>query len=442
MKKMSFHEPEGLAACADESGAYHCDRAERPAYARRFRQTFGFYDHLAAVEDETGWHHIRPDGSDAYGRRFQWTGNFQGGLCAVQDETGFFHIRPDGRDAYPQRFSYAGDFRYGIAVAWSAGAAFHIHEDGSRLNDQCYECAGQFHKRHAVVRDAGGWFHVGMDGREISPLRWRRAEDFYNGIALCEDGRGRVVRLRENGFYTLAPFSPAPLSPKDLRRMIEEDGACAAVFLRHAEREDFDMSATWGNDARLTEAGVQTSRALGAVFRGIPAAARCSPLLRCRRTAFHLLEGAGISGNCGNENINENVNTNGDENGNVHENTNVIVRDDAMLGAPGCFFDGSGAHEARMRRLGIERFTAEYMECGRLAGMAPLESEAERLLAHLESCMTRPLNWLVTSDIYVACLLHFAGLRTAAASSWVSFLEGVALVRTKEFDLQIWRFIP
>jgi hypothetical protein len=82
------------------------------------------------------------------------------------------------------------------------------------------------------------------------------------------------------------------------------------------------------------------------------------------------------------------------------------------------------------------------MECGRLAGMAPLESEAERLLAHLESCMTRPLNWLVTSDIYVACLMHFSGLRTASAGSWVRFLEGVALVRTRRDGLRLWRFEP
>lgn len=414
MKKMSYHEPEGLAACADESGAYHCDREERPAYKRRFRQTFGFYDQLAAVADETGWYHIHPDGSDAYARRFQWTGNFQGGLCAVLDNTGFFHIRPNGLDAYPQRFSYAGDFRYGIAVAWADGAAFHIHEDGSRLNDYCYECAGQFHKGHAVVRDARGWFHVGIDGREMYSMRWRRAEDFYNGIALCEDMRGRVVRLRENGFYTLTPVSLSPIFPEDLRRMIELEGARATVFLRHAEREDFDISLSWGNSAKLTGEGDRTSRILGAIFQGIPASARCSPLLKCRQTARNLLEGAGLS--------------------------NETVQDDAMLGAPGCFFNGSGAHAARMRALGIENFSAEYMECGRLAGMAPLESEAERLLVHLECCLTHPLNWLVTSDFYVACLMHFSGLRMATANNWVRFLDGVALVQSIRNGVNLRRF--
>lgn len=411
--KLSYHAPEGLAACQDENGAYHCDRNDQPAYQRRFHRSFGFYDGLAAVVDDSGWYHIRPDGSDAYARRFQWTGNFQGKLCAVQDGQGFHHIRADGTDAYPQRFSYVGDFRYGIAVAWEGGKAFHIREDGSRLNGYAYECAGQFHKGHALARDDDGWFHVSIDGKEISPARWRRAEDFYNGVALCEDHRGRMVRLRENGFYTLIPFQTEPLFPSALRCLIE-GGARAAVIIRHGKRQHIDDAVTWGNEASLTEDGAKTCLRLGSLFQGIDSAAFSSPLRRCMQTATNLLQGAGLSGD---------------------------AIQDGLLGNPGCYFDGSFRHEGPMKSEGRFKFVEEYITVGRQVGMRRLESESEALLAHMEGKMAKPLNWFVSHDIHVACLMHFCGLRAACEVDWVRFLEGIAIVKLPSGSVRIHRFL-
>ena len=84
---LSFHAP-GLAAARDASGAFHIDTTGRPAYARRFLRTFGFYEGLAAVESEQGAFHLRADGSELTGGRYAWCGNFQDGRCTVrgQDE--------------------------------------------------------------------------------------------------------------------------------------------------------------------------------------------------------------------------------------------------------------------------------------------------------------------------------------------------------------------
>ncbi|MCW8140838.1 MAG: methyltransferase, partial [Planctomycetota bacterium] len=69
IRAMNFHMPEGLAAVADESGAYHLDVAGRPRYEQRYREAFGFYCGLATVRDDAGYFHIDSTGRPAHSRR-------------------------------------------------------------------------------------------------------------------------------------------------------------------------------------------------------------------------------------------------------------------------------------------------------------------------------------------------------------------------------------
>jgi SAM-dependent methyltransferase len=205
---LTFHAP-GLAPVRDSSGAYHIDPSGTPAYARRFRRTFGFYEGRAAVEDESGAHHIDVRGQDVGSRQFAWCGNFQGGRCTVRDAGDrYFHVGEDDEPAYAERWRYAGDFREGAAsVQVDTGMHHHIDVNGRRINGRDFIDLDVFHKGFARARDATGWFHVRRDGRPAYDPRFAAIEPFYNGQARCErfdesliviDEAGReLLRLRE-----------------------------------------------------------------------------------------------------------------------------------------------------------------------------------------------------------------------------------------------------
>ncbi len=193
---LKFHAP-GLAPVRRGGEAWHIDPAGSPAYGRRFRRTFGFYEGLAAVEGEDGWHHIVPSGADAYASRFAWCGNFQGGRAVAREAAGrYLHLRNDGAPAYRDRWSYAGDYRDGAAVVKRHdGLATHIDPDGRALHGQWFADLDVFHKGHARARDREGWFHVDSRGEALYRHRFATLEAFYNGQAFVErhDGSQTVI---------------------------------------------------------------------------------------------------------------------------------------------------------------------------------------------------------------------------------------------------------
>ncbi len=205
---LKFHAP-GLAPVRDGSGAFHIDGRGEPAYGRRFRRSFGFYEGLAAVDSAAGWHHIDDKGQDAYRERWDWCGNFQGGRCTVRAEDGRYgHIRPDGGLVVGLRWRYAGDYRDGVAVVQGEdGRSTHITADGSFLHGSCFEDLDVFHKGYARARDAAGWMHVDGAGRPIYAARFASVEPFYNGQARAERWDGALEVIDETGrsLVTLRP---------------------------------------------------------------------------------------------------------------------------------------------------------------------------------------------------------------------------------------------
>jgi hypothetical protein len=198
---LKYHEP-GLAPAKNDTGAFHIGVEGRPAYDKRFRRTFGFYENLAAADSGQGWTHVHPDGTPLTTTRYAWCGNFQGGKCTVRGEDGLYHhIDGDGQPLYDERYLYAGDYRDGIAVARRASDAMCIHVDdkGEELNDRSFLDLDIFHKGYARARDDRGWFHVRANGRQAYEIRFAVVEPFYNGVALCETLGGERVLLSESG---------------------------------------------------------------------------------------------------------------------------------------------------------------------------------------------------------------------------------------------------
>lgn len=237
---LSFHAP-GLAAARDASGAFHIDTAGCPAYARRFRRTFGFYEGLSAVESEEGAFHLRPDGSELTGERYAWCGNFQDGRCTVRGGDGrYFHLDREGGAVYAERYAYAGDFREGSAVVQEdSGLHLHIDRHGRPLNARRFLDLDVFHKGYARARDARGWHHVDRDGAPLYPRRFAAVEPFYNGQSRVEreDGSLAVIDERGEGVCELRPASRSELEglSGDMVGFWRTQVLCTAAELRILE---------------------------------------------------------------------------------------------------------------------------------------------------------------------------------------------------------------
>lgn len=210
---LKFHAP-GLAPARDVSGMYHIDGAGEPAYARRFRRTFGFYEGLAAVDAGDTWHHVSRDGNPAYAERWSWCGNFQGGRCTVRDASGRYgHIGRDGHPVYPLEYRYAGDFRGGIAVVQrDDGYSTHIDAKGDEVHGHWYVDLDVYHKGYARARAEDGWLHVDRDGHPVYRRRFAAVEPFYNGQARVEREDGGLEVIDEAG-QTVVELRPARRSP-------------------------------------------------------------------------------------------------------------------------------------------------------------------------------------------------------------------------------------
>lgn len=207
---LKFHAP-GLAPVRRGQRGWHVDVHGQPAYERRFRRTFGYYEGLAAVLADDGWHHIDAHGDDAYPQRYDWCGNFQGGRCPVRERGGsYLHLDRSGQPAYAERWRYAGDFRDGVGVVQASdGRSTHIDVNGQLLHGRWFADLDVFHKGFARARDERGWVHVDRRGEAAYTRRFAAIEPFYNGQARVErfdegleviDERGRqAVELRAVG---------------------------------------------------------------------------------------------------------------------------------------------------------------------------------------------------------------------------------------------------
>lgn len=401
-KALSFHYPEGVAAVADKTGAYHIGLDGMPLYAQRYRETFGFYCGLATVRDNSGYFHIDPTGHPAHKTIFKWAGNFQEGLCAVLTADGYCHVDTHGQPTYEQRYLYVGDFRYGIAVAHSEEGTLHIRSDGSRLNTSVHRDADPFHKGFAVVSDDAGYFHITKDGKPTHSHRFRKAEPFYNGISRCLTHDGRQMLLRENGFYTYACKPNARIHVQDIPNLIR-NGCRVALYLRHGERYS-RPHGQWGNDLALTPKGIADSKKLG---RALGDCGECSfhssPIMRCRQTVLSIAEG--MLG---------------------HTPHPALLKIDCALGSPGPFSDMDKPD--RFQPDEFSDVADRYIESGFHNGLKPLSECCERIASYLRSSASTPISIFATHDFFVAGMQRFLGLRHPKNGDWVQFLEGVCLI--------------
>lgn len=401
-KTMSFHHPEGLAAVADETGAYHITQDGEPLYPHRYLEAYGFYNGLASVRDEFGFFHINALGTPVHQNRFAWSGNFQEGLCAVKTQEGYCHIDMSGTPVYANRYCYVGDFRQGVAVVHTANGAFHIRQDGSRLSSAIYRDADPFHKGYAVVSDESGYFHVGKEGQPAHPYRYRRAEPYYNGVARCIKHDGRQVFLHENSFYTYVSEPDARIEVHDIPELIKK-GRRVALYIRHGERLPRPQGQ-WGEDIPLTPKGIKDAINFGTLLSSCgDCAFHTSPVRRCRQTALSIAQGMLF-----------------------RQIDSASTAESNLLGSPGPFNDQNEPHDFLPDEF--QSVTSHYIETGYHRGLKPLSLACEEIIGYLRTSMFKPLNIFVTHDLFVAGLQRFLGLRHPTTDNWIQFLEGVCLI--------------
>ena len=257
LEVLKYHAP-GLAPARDATGMYHIDAAAKPAYGRRFRRVFGFYDGVAAVDGGDGWFHIYPDGAAAYTPRWHWVGNVQGGRCPVRDADGrYAHIRRDGTAVSAARWRYAGDFRDGVAVVQAEdGRSAHVDTEGALLNGRWFVDLDVFHKGFARARDERGWMHVDVRGVPAYTRRFAMVEPFYNGQARVErfDGAREVIDERGDPLVELSAARTDPFHAASAE--LVSFWRCEAVFaaVRAGIFDRLPLDAAPAPEARLLDA--------------------------------------------------------------------------------------------------------------------------------------------------------------------------------------------
>ena len=183
-------------------------------------------------------------------------------------------------------------------------------------------------------------------------------------------------------------------------------GCRVSLFLRHSERPPIDPSdKTFGQALALTPQGAAFARNAGrhlAGFDDVRFAA--SPMVRCRMTAQCIAEGMGLP--------------------------NAPVADEPRLGL-GCFYyEDPGNLQDAMRRQGYLSYMLGYFRNGVAPYSRPLDVATEMMTAWLKDATVRPLNVLVSHDIFVASLLTGLKVRTYTADNWVGFVHGAAIIHT------------
>lgn len=263
-----FHPP-GLAPVRRANQAWHVDAAGRPAYASRFRQTFGYYEQRAAVDEGQAWFHIGLDGQPIGTSRHAWCGNFQEGRATVRGfDHHYHHVDHEGRAVYERRWRYVGDFRDGIAVVQANdGRSTHIDRSGAVIHGRWFEDLDVFHKGYARARDRRGWMHVNPRGEPAYARRFAAVEPFYNGQARVETLEGGLQVIGEDG-RALVELRAAASSDfmqlsSDLVGYWRTHAIAAAVELELFDRLPDDADALAAACGISTERLLRLLRALG-----------------------------------------------------------------------------------------------------------------------------------------------------------------------------------
>ena len=195
-------------------------------------------------------------------------------------------------------------------------------------------------------------------------------------------------------------------------------GGRVSLFLRHSERPPIDPNdREFGRTLPLTPQGITLARDAGkhlAGFTDVRFAA--SPMVRCRMTAQCIAEGMGLS--------------------------DVPVTDEPRLGL-GCFYYEDPENLQRiMRQQGYLPFMLEYLRTGVAPYSRPIDVATELMTVWLKEATVRPLNVLISHDIFVASLLTGLKIRTYTAENWVGFVHGAAIVKMPNGDWHCHPCVP
>jgi hypothetical protein len=139
-------------------------------------------------------------------------------------------------------------------------------------------------------------------------------------------------------------------------------------------------------------------------------------MVRCRTTAQCIAEGMGLA--------------------------EVPVTDEPRLGL-GCFYyEEPEKLQHRMRQQGYLSFMLEYLRKGVAPYSRPIDVATGLMTAWLKETTVRPLNVLISHDIFVASFLTGLKVRTYTAEDWVGFVHGAAIVNTQDGGWLCYPCVP
>ena len=207
-------------------------------------------------------------------------------------------------------------------------------------------------------------------------------------------------------------------STHDLLGLVQQ-GADAAIILRHAEREDIP-GGTFGVDVRLTPQGIREARRLGTILssRSSQGTITASPVGRCIATAEEIRFGSGWP-------------------------AKVVA--DRRLGDPGPFVIDQEAAGKVFLNVGISETVRRQLTCREPPpGMRETSRGVEILLGLAAGGLGRRglLHLYVTHDAILAVLVAHLYRLPMEEIGWPNYLDGLVIWRSSERLHFAWKGLP
>lgn len=206
---------DGLAAVEQGGRVGYIDKTGEFVIRPHLTGPWGsFCEGLAPVQVDGKWGFMDQTGDIVIEPQYSDVRNFSEGLAAVEGKDGWDYIDRTGKTVLKLSSGPVGEFNGGLAPAWEPaegtllGEYGFIDKTGQFVIAPQFSCALEFSDDglapvqigvESSTDNAGKWGYIDRTGVLVIEAQFANAYKFHDGLALVEDGAGRLSYIDTTG---------------------------------------------------------------------------------------------------------------------------------------------------------------------------------------------------------------------------------------------------